>query len=49
MVAVQGLIYGAFEALAPQEMWGFGGLLGSAVGFAVFFAFLAWRKPEIIA
>ena len=49
MVAVQGLIYGVFEAMAPKSQWGFGGLLGSAAGFAVFFAFLAWRKPEIIA
>ena len=49
MVAVQGLIYGVFEAMAPRGMWGFGGLLGSAAGFALFFAFLAWRKPDIVA
>ena len=49
MVAVQGLIYGVFEAMAPRGMWGYGGLLGSAAGFALFFAFLAWRKPDIVA
>ncbi len=49
MVAVQGLIYGVFEAMAPRSLWGFGGLLGSIAGFMVFFAFLVWRRPEIVA
>lgn len=48
MVAIHGLIYAVFEAMAPKSQWGFGGLLGSVVGFAVFFLFLLWRKPEIV-
>jgi len=49
MVAVHGLIYGVFEAMAPKSMWGFGGLLGSFTGFFIFFLFVWWRKPEIVA
>lgn len=49
MVAVHGLIYGVFEAGLPRAMWGLGGLLGSMTGFFIFFLFLWWRKPEIVA
>lgn len=48
MVAIHGLIYAVFEAGFPKSMWGFGGLLGSLVGFSAFFAFILWRKPEIV-
>lgn len=49
MVAVHGLIYGVFEAMAPRSLWGLGGLLGSFAGFFIFFLFVLWRKPEIVA
>lgn len=49
MVAVHGIIYAVFEAGFSKSTWGLGGLLGSFAGFFMFFLFLVWRKPEIIA
>jgi hypothetical protein len=48
MIAVEGIIYGLFEALAPRTFWGFGTTLGFMIGALLIGAVIIWKKSEII-
>ena len=47
-IAVEGLVYGAFEAFMPRVFWQFGAMVGMMVALLVLVGIIIWRKPEII-
>ena len=48
MIAIEGFIYGIFEAFAPRTFWGFGTMIGFMVGALIIGAIIIWKKSDII-
>jgi len=46
-MAIQGFIYGFFEALSPRTFWNLGSSIGLYVGLFVIMAYAAWKKMPV--
>ena len=46
-MAIQGFIYGAFEALTPRNFWSLGSSIGLYVGLFAVMGYVAWKKMPV--
>lgn len=46
-MAVQGLVYGAFEAFTPRTYWNLGASLGLFLGLFLVMGVIVWKKYEV--
>jgi hypothetical protein len=47
-IAIQGLVYGAFEALTPRSYWNLGASIGTYVALFIIIGFVLWKKPKVL-
>jgi hypothetical protein len=46
-IAIQGIVYGAFEALTPKNYWNLGASIGTYVALFIIIGIIIWRKPAV--